>query len=60
MRIHKSNTDKGILDNLDHLGEAEKAMENIRLDDGNAYFIKIALRAIIRGIEVLQQNQPNR
>ena len=58
MRIHKSNTDQGILDHLDHLAEAEKAMESLRLDDGNIYFIKIALRSIIRSIEVLQQNQP--
>lgn len=58
MKIHDSNTDPEILENVDHLAEAENAMASLDHRGGSDnYFLLIALRAIIRSIEVLQQNR---
>ena len=55
MKIHSSNTDPCILENVDHLEEAEEAMERLHAGKFDNYTLKIVLRSLIRSIEILQQ-----
>jgi len=59
MKVHPSNTDQEILENVDHLAGAEEAMNRLHPADFDNFNLRIVLRALIRSIEILQQTVAN-
>ena len=55
MKIHQSSTHQDILDNVDHLKEAEYGMARLHPGKFDNYYLGVTLRALVRAIEVLQQ-----